>query len=753
MFFLVPGLAEPPRAQGGVDVSYVLDNGLKVIMVPQPGNPTVTALLMIKAGSGSENGENEYGLAHLMEHMAFKGTHKRGVGEVSAEVENQGGSINAHTSYDETVYHLSLPVDRLELGLDILADIVFNPSYDPKEYALEKEVVVEEIKRSEDSPERVAWTELTAQAFKGRPYEHPVLGTSKTVREATREVALAFHDKFYRPDNAILVITGGFSTEEAPPLVAKYYADLKNPKTPLPAQPKIEKPKRKSEPDIIVIKKDMVQVPKVMIGFNIPSASSPEAIQLDLLSGILDMSRSARLVENVKNKKGLVTDIGTSSMTLLLEGLFMINFETEVDLVNQALTAVMDELSGLANIPPAADELSRARALASSFYLYSQESSNSLASVISSFEMSMGDYRLRDAYIPQWSRMTAADLVKLAGTYFVPENMTVAFMLPSSAPDPDLAEIKKILKSLNPVQPQTVAGATSVFQAMPLKSPAKLYVLRDSTLPLVNIRVAFMGGLLADEPGQEGLSNFMSHVMPMATKEMNSEEFSRFIEGMGAQVHGISGRNSLGLSGNFLSANWETGLDVLIKVLAKPAFAENNMEEFRAETLALLKIQQEQLSELTFNNLRKVLYGQHPYHKNNLGLTEVVAEIKAADLEGFHNRLVRPENMYIVVAGDVEPKLVAEALDNFLAAWKPASVSPGVSTKVLIPEPPEPIKEPQKIKEVKESAQQTHLSLAFLAPAMDDPDRAPMEVLDSYLSGLGGLLFQELRNKKSLAYV
>jgi zinc protease len=261
--------------------------------------------------------------------------------------------------------------------------------------------------------------------------------------------------------------------------------------------------------------------------------------------------------------------------------------------------------------------------------------------------------------------------------------------------------------------------------------------------------MAFMGGLLAEGPGQEGYSNLMVNVMAMAPKNMNSEEFSRFIEGMGASINGSSGRNSMTLSGSFIASNWEIGLESMINILANPAFAQNNLEEFRAETLAMLKLQKEQLPDRTFTALRKAIYKDHPYRLNPIGETETVSAVTPADLAAYHDRYIRPENMYVVVAGDIDPKLVAEALDKALADWKPASAP---ETKVTIPDPPKPVEGPVEVREIQESAQQTHLGMAYLCPGMGSPDQAALEVLDSYLSGLGGLLFNELRNKQSLAY-
>ncbi|MDR1486657.1 MAG: insulinase family protein, partial [Deltaproteobacteria bacterium] len=394
---MVLGFFPSTAAQSGVDESYVLPNGLKVILVPQPNNPVITAMVMIKAGSASENGENEYGLAHLMEHMAFKGTEKRGVGEVSSEVETNGGNINAYTSYDNTVYHLSLPAQSVELGLDILSDIVFHPSYDPNEYALEKEVVVEEIKRSYDNPDQIVWTKFMDQSFPDHPYGHPILGSTETVRQASRDTAFAFHNKYYRPDNSLVIVTGGFDIQQVKAMVDKHFSDLKNPPESLP-KPSSDSRQEPKGPIVEVVKNELVTVPKVILGFRCPSGGSSEAPQLDLLSSILSQGRSGRLTENIKTKKALVSDIGSFAFTLIEGGVFVIDLETDVSKAPDAIAAVIEELNGLASTFPTEDELARARALTGKSFLDRQESSSDLAALLGTFQVYFGDYRLRDAY-------------------------------------------------------------------------------------------------------------------------------------------------------------------------------------------------------------------------------------------------------------------------------------------------------------------------------------------------------------------
>jgi zinc protease len=748
MTFLLAHTIGASQARSGVDASFVLPNGLKIIAVQQPGNPTVTALLIVKAGSSSESGESEYGLAHLMEHMAFKGTHKRGVGEVSAEIENLGGSINAYTSNDNTVYYVTMPVEGLETGLDILSDITFNPSYDPAEYALEKEVVVEEIKRSLDSPESKLWYAVVGETFKNHPYAHPILGSPESVREAGRDTALAFHDKFYRPDNAVLVVTGGFAIEGFNELVEKYLAGVAAPGAPLPPAPAAG-PNGLDAPTILEVRHDMVRVPKVMVAFRAPPGGDPESEELDLLSSVLDGGRSSRLPERVKTNRGLVTDISSFYLNNKLGGLFAVDYETEEGKIGEALAAVVEELNLLCREPVTLEELTRARAQASSSFIQSQESSSSLAGVLTSFELISGDFRLRDAYLTAWSRVTPMDLAVLAERYLRPENLVLGVLMPTDAPPLDVEALKKTVAALAPEIPEGEVLEAGRFQETTLKSGAKLVYLRDASLPMVRINAAARGGQMAEAPGEEGLAMLADKAMVLASLTSPSEETARSIEDLGGVVSGVSGRNSMGLRATFMSADWRRGLEIAVDLIRNPAFNEANIEEVRAEQLASIKALDEQISEKTVKLVRSELYKWHPYRHSSLGTAEAVASLDKRRLGEFHETYFRPEYLTFVVSGDIVPEEVAEYLDGLLAGWSP----PGEGKKVVVPPPPPPIAGgPVRLSEELDSAQ-THLAMAFAAPGLGHPDQAPLEVLDSHLSGMGGVLFNELRNKQSLAYV
>ncbi|MDR1314238.1 MAG: insulinase family protein [Deltaproteobacteria bacterium] len=735
-------------ARSAADVAYTLDNGLKVILAPQPGNPVISARILIKAGSSYEAGAGEHGLAHLMEHMAFKGTSRRSVGEISKEVERNGGIINAYTSFDETVYWLALPSEKLETAVDILSDMVFHPAYDPDEYAREKEVVIEEIRQSGDNPLNEFFNSAFSEGFgKDNPYGHRVLGSAESVAAASRETAFAFHEKFYRPDNAVLIVAGGFDPEQAKALAAKYLADLTRPDSPVARQP--VSPPPKEGPKVRIIRSPDAQTPRVLMAFACPSSRDSGAPEGELLGAVLSAGDASRMTEIVRDKLKLATSIGSDPFLLQDAGLFLVIYETTPEKILPAMDAAVAELNRVASEPPDADELARARALAAMSFVRSQEAPTSLSGQISAYELLYGDYRIKDAFLSVLQRIVPADLTRLASSVFTPDNATVVVLLPQGAPELDEAALKASVAKLAPPAPAAApVDAPPAFEPVTLKSGAKLFVLRDPSLPLVEIKAAVIGGRLAEKPGQEGLATVAASVWSRASERLAAPLMARAIEGIGAGVNGYSGRNTTGLDGSFLSSDWKAGLALFAELLINPAFSQDDFDLKKEEHLTYLKDLDEDLSDRVFRIARKSLFRDHPYGIETYGTADAVSKLSREDALTIYRDLARPERMVFAVAGDVTAEEAAKALDEALEFWKPG---PSSSPPVQIPEAPEPLSGPVMASEALDR-EQTHIVITFLAPGMGDKDEAALAVLDSLLSGMGGVLFAELRDKKSLAY-
>ncbi|MDR1314373.1 MAG: insulinase family protein [Deltaproteobacteria bacterium] len=730
------------------DTSFTLGNGLKVILAPQPGNRMVAALLTVKAGSSAEAGASEQGLAHLVEHMVFKGTARRKAGELSSEVERNGGDLDAFTDCDETSYGATLPSGRLGTALDVLSDMVFRPSFDPGEFAREKEVIIEEIKTASDLPQDELCEVFYGFAFGGdHPYGRRVLGTAESVAAIGRDAALAFHARFYRPDNCLLVIAGGFDPREARAEAGKYLAGAANPEGPL-SRPAVPAPAADG-PRVRVLRSPDVAVPKVIMGFFCPSASSPESPALDLLSSLLCGARSSRLTEKLRYESALASSVSASSPSLREAGLFTVQFESPPDTLAAAFGAVVSALNSLSADPPAPGELARAKALAAMGFLEGQDSPELVAETISSFELDAGDYRLKDAYLNLWSRIGARDLSELAAGIFVKERLVAAALLPEGAPELEAEALAAAASKLSPSAPRRApAAGPAPFGETRLACGARLFAAKDSSRPLVKVSATVLGGRFAEEKGREGLVSLASSVWAKAAAGRSSPETARAVEDLGARVAGFSGYDTTGLGGTFLASSWSAGISLFSEILAEPSFAAEDFDRAKSERLAYIAGLGESLEARVFRLARRSLFGEHPYSKEYFGTRGSVSKLARQDAFDAWRRLARPEGMVFAVAGDLDPDRAARALDGALARWKPETSA--FTPFAAPPAPPKP-SGPAVSSEALDRAQ-AHMALSFLVPGRGSPDLAALDVLDGVLSGMGGVLATQLREKRPIAY-
>lgn len=729
-------------AQAAEPVKQTLANGLDVLLIENHRAPVVSMMVYVKVGSVSE-GPDEIGLAHLMEHMLFKGTTRRGPGEIAREVEAAGGRVNAFTSFDQTVFYIDMAGRFAARGLDILGDMVFNPTLAPEEFSREKEVVIEEIRRGEDMPDRKLSQALFAQAFQVHPYGRPVIGFVSSVRNISRETAVDFHRRWYKPRNMILVVAGDFRPAEVQPLIEQIFGRV--PDKPIPVHDcQAEPPQEQTR---AVILRSGVKTARLGLGLHVPEFKSEDVPALDLLAVILGQGRTSRLYRRVKREKELVHSISAGAYTPKDPGLFVINAQLEPDMAGPAIKAVMTEVSALGATKVTSDELARAKLNIRADFIHSRVTMSGEARTAAYYEALADDFRAKDRYLADLDQVTAADLKAVAARYFKLENLTVAVMVPQAAA-PGLTE-----DMLSAAAADGAKAAASISRPVSdsavvkyrLANGATLLVKADDSLPLVAVRAAFLGGLRYENAQNNGLNNFLAQVWDRSTSGFSAEELARAVEDMAGDISAFSGRNSFGLEAEFLSRYLDQGLKLFAEVLTRPAWDPSEVEKARSNILAAIKRRQDILTARTFQLFTKTLYNGHPYGRKVSGTPETVKRISAQDLRRYYKKWARPSNMVLAVAGDVNPERIKTRLERLLKGW-----SGQVLRKPVIPGP-KALQGLKKGREVIERAQ-AHQVLGFLAPGLAGPDRFALEVLDTVLSGQGGRMFIELRDKQSLAY-
>jgi len=723
----------------------VLPSGLTLLLREARSVPVAALQIWTRVGSADE-GPGESGLAHFHEHMLFKGTARRGVGEVAGEVEGLGGQINAWTSFDATAYHATLPADVLAQGLDVLVDAVRRPTFPEEEVAREIGVVLEEIARSEDDPGHVIGDAVFAECYRAHPYRRPILGTRESVSAITRERLQAFHRRWYAPDRFVVVAAGDFDADALAAQVRDAFAD---------AAPSGAAAARPAEPEQTALRTVVLQRPFERTALDLSWVTTPLAHEdtpyLDLLAFVLGEGDSSRLVRRVKERDGLADRIDASSYTPLDAGLFSVTVDLDPERVEDCLAAVSREVERLRSEPVRREELEKAAANFLAMEHYERESVNGMAGKLGSFQVLAGDWRREAGYMRAIRTATPADLLRVAQRYLAPERLTVGALLPEAAAP--LAE-KRIHDAVERgagrarrvVQARRAEAGDATLQSYALGSGATLHVLPRRDVGVVAVRAAMLGGLLAETEATAGIGQFLTDLWMRGTRSRSAADLARTIESLAADLDGFSGRNSLGLGLDVTSERLEPALDLFAEVLLEPSLDAEELERQRRETLAALVRREDRLGVKTFDLLQAGLYPGHPYGLPAQGTESSVKALSRAALLEHHGRLVRAENLVLAVAGDADPDRIAEGLSQRLSEIDDAPFVAPASPPLA------PLPDGMHVVEQRKAREQAHLALGFRGLTVDDEDRYALEVIAQLLAGQGGSLFLELRDRRSLAY-
>ena len=406
---------------------YYLDNGLKVLVLEDHASPVVSVQVWVKVGSRNEK-PGYTGISHLIEHMIFKGTEKFGPEEYSRIVQMRGGTENAFTSMDITVYHSILPSSQLELILELEADRMVNALFQPDEYISERSVVMEERRLRENSPFSNLYEEFRAVAFKVHPYRWPVIGWMSDLEQLDRDKAVEYWKTYYVPNNATLIIAGDVEKGRAVSLAKKYFGSI--PRGPDPPLLIPQEPEQRGEKRVTVYKE--VKIPLMAIAYHVPRFKHEDTFALDVISSILSSGESSRLHRKMVYEMQIVSSIGADADSLLDPGLFA--FYAVMQKGHEpveAEKAIFEEIERLKNEPVLDKELKKAVNGSLSGFVSRQQSVRGQGMLLGRFNL-LWDYKLLEEYVDRLKAVTKEDIMRVASKYFVRKNRTIAYLIPEN---------------------------------------------------------------------------------------------------------------------------------------------------------------------------------------------------------------------------------------------------------------------------------------------------------------------------------
>jgi zinc protease len=718
-----------------------MENGLKVILEENHNVPVVALQIWVKLGSGDERDE-EAGICHFIEHMLFKGTEKRKVRQMAREIESLGGTVNAYTSYDQTVYHVTLASRYAHIGLDILSDAIQHSTFDPLEIERERVVILEEIRRGKDDPSRRLFNQTMATLFQRHPYRRPIIGDEKTVQSITRDQIVSFFKRWYAPNHMVFIAVGDFDLYEMEIKVRETLKAFKPSSESIPQRiEELEKTEIRSAISYGNLKETYLQ-----IAFPIPSAIHEDTPALDALSHLLGGGEASRLVQKVKLEKGLVHSISASSFTPKDPGLFIIGATLPAENLERTIEAIQEELTHLAEKGVTAEELHRVKVNVESDLIYDRQTVQGQARKMGFYEIIASDVQFEKEYVRRIAFLQSEDIQRVLGKYFMAPRWGISILAPDEKSDfLKTLSLKEIVERPGFKEPLLGGKKESAVFRTVLDNGIRLIVKENRSIPIVSIQVSFLGGVRFEEESQNGINHFIAVMVTKGTQNQSSLEIAKKVEKMAGSLSGFSGYNSFGVTFTFLSQHFEEAFPLLTEIIKQPSFDIVEMEKRRRLILASIGQQEDDMGRLVFKLFRKTLYEKHPYRMDTLGTLDSIQSLSQKDLKEYYQRIVTPENMVLTVVGDVDEKQVLLAAQKWFGDLERR---PFLSPSIPQETPPQQMRRA----EIYKTKEQAHFVLGFLGINFQHRDRYAMEVLDAALSSQGGRLFYELRDRESLAY-
>jgi zinc protease len=730
----------------------VLGNGIEVALKENHQSHALSIQCWVHAGSLHESPQ-ERGMAHFIEHMLFKGTPTREVGEIGRTVEASGGDINAYTTFDRTVFYLTLMSKHAKLGIDLLSDAIFNSTFDQDELESEKKVVLEEISRSEDDPSSKVGRKLFSLCYAGSEAGRPVIGSVESVKSFTRQDVLRFHSKWYQPKNMSVVIVGDFEKTEMMGWLQEAFGKPQSTEIPVIDQPKTTFPLA----PFVSLLKDDYKLPKLEIVFPGASMRNFEAVYLDIVSFVLGTGDASRLNKALREDKEVAIACGASSYTPDFDGIFDLSAYVNEDNYLEATKLLVQELFLITTSKPITEkELDRARVNLQSDRLYRDETVEGQARNVGFGLTTEQKIYHEDIYSLIVEKATVEQINSAVRRHFDPARAIIVGLLPKESKLREEEILEAYWQGVNAGKSAPLASSSVKAKSATKKPKTEILQLsngikliyRQSDTPLFALCAATEGGLRSETQPSYGEQNAIGHLLAQDSKSFDHDELVAAVEARGASLGGFSGKDSLGMSLHCLAKDVEPLTDAFFDCLKYPVFTKNQWQLLQNELTETFASQNDSPAGICMRQFQESLFGKHPYGTPVYGTRESTANFDADYLLNKYAKHLKSGPWVLSAIGPEPVAKVKERLLRHVEDWQPQGSKRKFSSDSMLPKQ---MVEP-RFKNIRKEREQSHLVFGYLGIDWYDQDRAALDVMVNILGGHGGRLFVNLREKESLAY-
>lgn len=663
---------------------YRLDNGLQVLLFPDESKPTVTVNVTYFVGSRHE-GYGETGMAHLLEHLLFKGTPR--TPNVPQALVDHGAEPNGTTWFDRTNYFETLPAtdENLRWALSFEADRMVNSFVAQKDLQSEMTVVRNEYEMGETNPQRVLLQRTMGAAYLWHNYGNPTIGARSDIEKVSIGNLRAFYKKYYQPDNALLVVAGRFKVESTIRWISESFGKLPRPRRVLPTT-YTEEPTQDGERQVVVRRTGGVQALTAM--YHVPHGAHADFAALDVLTLVLGDSPSGRLYKAlVETKKA--TQVSAHTFQLKDPGVLFFGATVLPEVpVEPAQQALLETVEGSAKKSFSKEEVDRARSSLLKEIELTLNASDRVGLQLSEWA-AMGDWRMLFVHRDRLMKVTEDDVAQVAKAYLKPSNRTLGLFVPTDAPDrsempraPDVAPVVKDYKGKEALSEGEAFEATTKniearVRRSTLSNGMKVAFLEKKTrgetvAVTMTLRLGSEKALL----GKRVAGEFAARMLSRGTKKRTRAQWKDALDEERAQVSIDGNATSVTVSVEARRAQLAKVLSLVTEALKEPAFDEKEFEQLKAETMARIKSQKSEpvpLAQQAFRRHLEPWDKAHPYYMPTF--EEAAADAQAISLKevrDFFAQFYGAQSGEVAVVGDFDAKAVGAQLETAFAPWKAA---------------------------------------------------------------------------------
>lgn len=661
---------------------YELDNGLKVLLFPDQSKPTITVNITYMVGSRHE-GYGETGMAHLLEHLVFKGTPNHP--DIPQELTEHGARPNGTTWYDRTNYFETFNAtdENLNWALDMEADRMVNSFIAKEDLDSEMTVVRNEYERGENFPSSVLMKRVMSAAFQWHNYGKTTIGARSDLENVPIERLQAFYRKYYQPDNAILTVAGKIDEAKTIELVNKYFGKIPRPERKL--IPTYTKEPTQDGEKLVTLKR-VGDVQSVAVVYHTPPGSHSDYPAVSVIEELLTNEPGGRLYKALVEPKLASSQWGFAPG--LKEGGFIylnadVRKENDIDKARETMLATLDDI--IEN-PPTEEEVERAKSRILKNWNLAYNNSSRVGLTMSE-AIAAGDWRLFFLFRDRIEQVSVEDVVRVAEKYFIPSNRTIGMFIPEQNPVraeiPDAPNVSTLVagytgneeiaigEEFDP-SPENIESRTETGQ---YDSGIEYALLRkenrgDAVVANMRIRYGTPQSLL----GKTSAAEFTARMIDKGTPDMNRQQIQDKLDALEARVNFYGGQSGATVRIETTNKNLGEVIDLAAEILKNPAFDEEEFEKLKEEQLAAIEENLSDPQALANNKFTRLLT---PYDKDDVRYVrtmeeeiEDIQELTLEDIKSFYNKFYGANEATISVVGDFDKEAIHAKLENHFGDWE-----------------------------------------------------------------------------------